>query len=94
MQILGLDNPSKTFTVQNMLAGFRKTKPLKEIRCPITYQVLLKILLVHHILPTVIILSISIYYLDLHFQLHVSVFSSLLKLTSVSNNINKNVLHL
>ena len=50
LQVHGLDNPVKSFIVQKMLAGLRRSKLTKDIRSPVTYQLLLKIL---NVLPTV-----------------------------------------
>ena len=50
LQVHGLDNPVKSFIVQKMLAGLRRSKLTKDIRSPVTYQLILKIL---NVLPTV-----------------------------------------
>lgn len=44
LQVHGLDNPVKSFIVQKMLTGLKRSKPSKDIRSPVTYQLLLKIL--------------------------------------------------
>ena len=91
LQVHGLDNPVKSFIVQKMLAGLRRSKLTKDIRSPVTYQLLLKIL---NVLPTV---TQSKYEHLLFGSAFSTAFFGLLRIGEIAVSSNKtlrNILHL